>query len=150
MPLTGCISTISCWLFPRALLLWVPWVLPSLAQCLLLLGASDSGATRSGKHCWMSCQCSRSQSSFSCLERVLSATSRPPLQRMGHVHQTIGRREIGWIISHYGHRRAQNARGIGKHRPTSNSLSFLNLHLFVSFHLNGLFVGNYGQSKTSP
>ena len=29
-----------------------------------------------------------------------------------------------------------------KHRPTSISLSFVSLHLFVSFHLSGLFAGS--------
>ena len=88
---TNCVSVVSpCWTFFRALLLQVPWVLSSLARRLLRV--SDNRRTRSGKHRWMSSVRSWSRSSLSCLERVLSATSRPPLQRTGHVHQTIGRR----------------------------------------------------------
>ena len=34
-----------------------------------------------------------------------------------------------------------------KHRPTSISLSFVSLHLFVSFHLSGLFAGLHGSYR---
>ena len=76
---------------PRTFLLQDPWASSTSARRLVLLGGSGSDAMRSGKNCWMSSQSSFSLSSFSCLERVLSETSRPPLQRIEHAHQTIGR-----------------------------------------------------------
>lgn len=80
---------------PRTPLLGVTWVLP-LAWCLLL-GASGGGLVRSRKYHRMSCRYSRSLCSFSCLKRVLLGTSQPPLQRMGHGHQTIREGGVGGI-----------------------------------------------------
>ena len=89
--LTTCVPIPSpCPWFSRVLLLQVRLGSLSWAR-RLFLRTSGRGATRSGKCCWMSCWCSWSRSSFRCLERVLSVTSRPPLQRMEHVHQAIGR-----------------------------------------------------------
>ena len=93
--LTDCVSVLlSCNLLLRAFLLPVSRAPPPMRRRFLLLGAASSGeGKRSGNACWRSSRCSFSRISFWCLERVLSATSRPPLQRVGHVHQTIGRCE---------------------------------------------------------
>ena len=97
--LTGGVSVLSPdpwfpWTF-LALLPGVPWVSSSSGRRLFREGFG-SGVTASGICSRTSRSSSLSRSSFRCLARVLLTTSRPPLQRMGHVHQAIGRSQR-WV-----------------------------------------------------
>ena len=117
----------------------------------LLLRGAGGGIVRLGKNIWSRRWRSWSRSSFSCFVRVLSATSRPPLQRTGHVHQAI--RDPYGVVDDKGGENIKRMspqevsptklKFIGRNRSTSASLSFISLPQSPSPNITGLFVGGF-------